>query len=86
MDSIHHWESKLTLFYFVLNRILLIQFLTAISFAIAVLEVGPNLVIFADLSFVEHCRVLFSFAMRSAPYSQLCRVLSFAVRSVLLQL
>ena len=48
-------------------RILLIQFLTAISFAIAVLEVGPKLVIFADLSFVEHCRVLFSFAMRSAP-------------------
>ena len=31
------------------------NFLTAISFAIAVLEVGPKLRTFALLSFVEHC-------------------------------
>ena len=70
-------------------------FLTAISFAIAVLEVGHvlGLLLFsALLSIVEHysalpcaqlCRAL-SFAMLSAlRCAQLCHALSFALRSAL---
>ena len=41
---------------------------------------GSNLVIFAALSFAEHCRVLLSCAV---PCAQLCRALSFVVCSVL---
>ena len=60
-----------------LLHFLCFNFLTAISFAIAVLGMGPKLLIFSALSFAEHCRVLLSRALTFAEYC--CVLLSSSV-------
>ena len=52
-------------FPFIIRRESHYMFLTAISFAIAVLQVGPKLRTFALLSFAEQCCVLLSSVSRA---------------------